>query len=799
MPPPVRPPVLPVPIDDGSVDVPAWLQPRLGARVTAAQLASVPEAQQFGVMDDFAAVRPHDERVFQVDVSRMRPHTDAEFAQMDREWQRTRARVIAAGGDINGPPPRGGWDQWLGNAEAPVSTAPMPAARGGVERSAVGQIFNTAADAVAPMSDPQRSPGSILGRGSQPGLVRVLDASGTEREIPATVLSRLGMRADLAAGDAAVEAMQPAPAPRIAQAPVVDIGEVSVTPRQTAQDAMAEAQFRGAQDIGGAVLDATTGGAFTQATRAQAAAAGAAGAATDASNAATAEATREAQGAADETGADVAAQQQARAAEYGGLESRAMRGDQQAVYDLFRAAQGGDVQAAEALDRARAFQQPTGGGGGTRVRQTETTRFSGPGRAPTPEEAAELQRAAAEQDRAEREQMLALGAEAEAEAGALADTAEAMTRAQAELDSIERRRLEAERARQVEVQRRQRALDAEAARVGSMELDPQRMFAKGETRNRFSAAISIMLGGLADAVRGGDAGLNTALSIINTSIDRDIEAQRGNVSIAQQGLQAKRGLLDDMRAQFGDQQAAEAAARAIMLDGVERQIAALQTSATSDAQRQALQRLTAEIQGQRAAARQQAIIGGLGTSELVIEQSRGTGGGGGRRVVIPDTPEAGATTAERGALAAQELAIEETTRKLDRMAELLEEGALVGPVASRVPFRTTISRNAREFDRLSTQLTMQMREDVLGPGTVTQAERQMLFDAVGLTSNLPADEVAKVVRDMRDSLVRRRAFARRAVGGGAVVEAERRDPAEREAARRGGASVESIPGARRAP
>jgi hypothetical protein len=95
-----------------------------GAQVKALE-GSVPEAQQFGVLDDYAATRPRDERVVDIDASRIRPDTDAEVAQMDRDWQRTRSRVIAAGGDISGPPPRGGWDQWLANNTGPIEGRPV--------------------------------------------------------------------------------------------------------------------------------------------------------------------------------------------------------------------------------------------------------------------------------------------------------------------------------------------------------------------------------------------------------------------------------------------------------------------------------------------------------------------------------------------------------------------------------------------------------------------------------------------------------------------------------------------------
>jgi hypothetical protein len=638
-------------------------------------------------------------------------------------------------------------------------------------------------------------PPRILGQSATtPGMLDVETADGMRRSIPAWMAPRLGLSADLVAGDAAAREMQPAPAPQMAQAPVVEVGDVSVTPtrpRQTASDAVAGAQFRGAQDIARGALDAVTGGAASRVTEALGERLTETGAATDAAAAGAAATQQEAAPTAESATGDVAARQQQTTDRYRQLTIAAAQGDTAALLELDDLAMSGDQRGIDARRRAQVMQQtlagaPSGGGGGTRLTRTETTQLRQQARPTTDAEAAELQSAAAEQDRAEREGMVALAREAEAEAGALADTASAMQSAQSQLDALERRRQQAEQARQAELMRRQRALDTAASEVGSRQLDPGRMYAKGETRNRTAAAIGLVLGGLADAITGGEAGLTTALGIINTAIDRDIEAQRGNVTIAQQGLAAKQSLLDDMRRTFGDQQAAEEATRATMLEGVERQIQALRLNAASDAQRAALDRMLADIQAQKAAARQAAVMGGIPMTDIVIEQRQQAGGGGGARRPAPiaDLPDTGVEQSERVRLQEQDFAIGETILSLDRMAELLDDGALVGPVASRVPFRELISSNAREFDQLSTMLTMSMREDVLGPGTVTEAEKADLFNAVGLTSNLPAADVARAIRNMRAKLMRKRAAMRGSVGQEAVVESERRAPGEREAVTR---------------
>lgn len=626
-------------------------------------------------------------------------------------------------------------------------------------------------------------PPRILGQSATtPGMLDVETADGMRRSIPAWMAPRLGLSADLVAGDAAARELQPAPAPQMAQAPVVEVGDVSVTParpRQAASDAVAGAQFRGVQDIARGALDAVTGGAASRVTRELGAALTDTGGATDAAAAAAAATDEEAAVVEAATG-DVAARQQQTAARYASLEGAAMRGDRQAGYELFRLSQQGDVDAAQALDRARAFQQPAGGGGGPRVTRTETTQLRQQARPTTEAESAELQSAAAEQDRAEREGMVALAREAEAEAGALADTASAMQSAQSQLDALERRRQQAEQARQAELMRRQRALDTAASEVASRSLDPGRMYAKGETRNRTAAAIGLVLGGLADAITGGEAGLTTALGIINTAIDRDIEAQRGNVAIAQQGLAAKQSLLDDMRRTFGDQQAAEEATRATMLEGVERQIQALRLNAASDAQRAALDRMLADIQAQKAAARQAAVMGGIPMTDIVIEQRQQTGGGGGgRRAPLPETPDTGAGAEERERLATARQEAELQVEEVDRALSLIERTSLTGRAGGRVS--TMFSDDAEELERVLRRIATPAAIAAFG-ALGNESQLDIIANNEGMQRTNP--RLVDDLRRRRQIALRLAEAAQLGTSSATVREVQTRAPGEREAVTR---------------
>jgi hypothetical protein len=654
-----------------------------------------------------------------------------------------------------------------------------------------------------PPPDPE-----ILGPSQSPGLVRVRDASGIEREVPAVVLSRLGMRADLRAGDQATQAMQPPAAPRIAQAPTVQVGEpvmLDTPPAQTFADASSEAQFRGAQDIVRGTIDAVTGGAGTTVARAVGETLADVQQGTQAAQQRAVETQETAAPEADAAAAQVAQRSQAMRQEVASLEQAAINGDPQAVYQLFRRAQQGDVDAAQAMDRARAFQGMGGGGGtgGPRVTRTETTQLRTPARPVTAEEQAALAQAAEEQDRAEREATVSMAQAAEAEAGALAETARALQSAQSQVDALEQRRQQAERARQAELMRRQRELDRAAAEVASRQIEPGKLFAKGETRNRVAGALGILLGGFADAITGGERGLSTALGIINGAIDRDIDAQRGNVAIAQQGVAQGRALLGDMQAIFGDQKAAEDAARATMLEGVERDITALQLQATSDAQRAQLQQLLSQIQAQKAEARASAVRAGIPMTDIVIEQRQRTGGGTGqRRVEVPDTPTpaaAGERQAVAQAIALAEADVADAEEALRLLDETIQVGRIAGAALGQDGVLSALrSEDARALDEILGRLARTPTREAFGAANPEQMS--MIQQQEGLTRDRSPEAIRRAV-ERRAQLARASLEAARlGASTGAVREVTQRRPQEREAVTRESGSLGmEIPGARRAP
>lgn len=651
-------------------------------------------------------------------------------------------------------------------------------------------------------------PPKVLGPSQRvPGLYDV----ETERGVfpmPRETLVLHGLGAQLREGDAAVQQMQPAPAPQLANlgADIATAARGDLAPpppRAAPAPAASDAPSATDRVVGGAVglaQDAAEGivdaaGLRNVQTRMLAQA----GASTDARAQQMAEAQRRAAADADRAIAAQAQTQTQTTNRLRQLSNAAAMGDEAAARTLADMALS-DPAAAEEWRRAQVQAQiaPSGGGGGsgTRVSRTETTRLQTPARDATPEEAAALRDAQMRQDQAERDAMVAMSREVEAEAGALTDTADAIMRAQAEVDQLERQRQAAERARQTELRRRQGELDRLAGEVASKTIDPTRVFAKGETRNRLSAAIGLALGGLADALRGGgDSGIRTALGMINQTIDRDVEAQRANLANAQAGLQAKRQLLGDMRATLGDEAAAEDATRALMLEGVERDIRALQLAATSDAQRANLDRLLAEIQQQKAAARQSAIMQGIGTTDIVVERRQRAGfGGGRRRVDLPDLPE-DASAAERAAVATGMAEAQADIESADEALRLLDETSQVGRYMGTTD--TLRSADARALDEALTRLALTPTRDAFGAANDAQVE--MMQQTWGLTRDRDPEQLRAAIQRRRRLAEAKLEAARLGASRGAVREVQQRRPEERAGTQRDVGDAAAALGGTRVP
>jgi len=123
-----------------------------------------------------------------------------------------------------------------------------------------------------------------------------------------------------------------------------------------------------------------------------------------------------------------------------------------------------------------------------------------------------------------------------------------------------------------------------ADEIRSFKINPERAFGEGVggVISRISSMIAIGLGGFASGLKGGP---NQALQIIDSMIDRDIDAQKAELRKKHDLLGEQRTLLGQKMQQFGREDVAANAARSDMLNAAEAWAQGLMSEAKSDVQR----------------------------------------------------------------------------------------------------------------------------------------------------------------------------------------------------------------------
>lgn len=131
----------------------------------------------------------------------------------------------------------------------------------------------------------------------------------------------------------------------------------------------------------------------------------------------------------------------------------------------------------------------------------------------------------------------------------------------------EMQRLQAEQ--QLNEQKRQETLAAEHSKLnqsieeyGNLQVDPKRLYKNMDTGDKVFAAIGLILGAF------GKNG-NTAVDVLQNAINRDIDAQKADMAVKGDQLNAKKGIYSQMMARFGDERQAEAATRLAYLQNAQ--------------------------------------------------------------------------------------------------------------------------------------------------------------------------------------------------------------------------------------
>mgnify|MGYP001565290623 CR=1 FL=1 len=172
----------------------------------------------------------------------------------------------------------------------------------------------------------------------------------------------------------------------------------------------------------------------------------------------------------------------------------------------------------------------------------------------------------------------------------------------------EQARLAAEDAeRAVEAQQRRQDYDAAyktrmvdiekaQAELADAQVDPDRWMGQKGTGGQIAAAIAMGLGALGSSLGGGP---NYAMQIIQSSIDRDIDAQKTNLANKRANLGDKRAGLAMLRDKLGDDDTAAAMMKAQAYDAVANKVKRMSTQLTGQKQRDAAGKLLGDVEAAR--------------------------------------------------------------------------------------------------------------------------------------------------------------------------------------------------------
>ena len=265
----------------------------------------------------------------------------------------------------------------------------------------------------------------------------------------------------------------------------------------------------------------------------------------------------------------------------------------------------------------------------------------------------------------------------------------------------------AQAARQAKVDEAAAKLQEAQASLNSMQVDPNRYWANKGTGDKVLAGIGLFLGAFGQ-------GGNKAVAVIQDAIDKDIAAQKANIETKKAGVAVQSGILSDMRARFQDQRVAEEAARVAYLDNAQLKIKAI----------------SSKYSGQEVAAKADMLIGELEQKKIEAKanflkafQSS--------MPVTPDMEPERMTQDQRDRFVpGYGLALDKETaktlrtqvsnatnarRELGRLLEIAEmDGKSLSPEL------------VAEAGTRANMLTGLLKEDVVGPGTISDKDRELL-------------------------------------------------------------------------
>lgn len=266
--------------------------------------------------------------------------------------------------------------------------------------------------------------------------------------------------------------------------------------------------------------------------------------------------------------------------------------------------------------------------------------------------------------------------------------------------------------------------DALMQAMMSQKIEPNRLWSNAGTGSKISAAIGMILGGIGAGLTGGP---NQALQVINRLVDQDIDAQKSELG--------KKQTLYSMNLQkYRDEQTAYAATKAqlsavtqgklssaaAVLGTQQAKATELQANAQIGVYRQQLNQQIAQQQTVRAVMGHLQNTGDMSYADYLPDKQR-------EEALSRAVPGYGLANTKEAAAKANELV--STTKAGTELINQLK-------TFSGKPLSKVSPADKRQAETLSRMIIGQIREGVLGPGTVNDSERKILEGIVSNPTNV---------------------------------------------------------------
>lgn len=154
------------------------------------------------------------------------------------------------------------------------------------------------------------------------------------------------------------------------------------------------------------------------------------------------------------------------------------------------------------------------------------------------------------------------GAPIQAEANAMSRSARATADLYRRMGDVEKRNGNEEalqeKVRASKVDALMQQLQQQGEAISNAKVDPSHYWSDQDAGTAAMNTLALMVGGFISGFRGGP---NQAMEMVNKAIDRDVDAQKFNITQKRNKLDTTKNELELMRLQFGDQRTAESAVR----------------------------------------------------------------------------------------------------------------------------------------------------------------------------------------------------------------------------------------------